>query len=97
MKKINGTDKIWGDSVHIILPTQKVEEKGIVITKYISCEYGESMTYNDALQIAKENGFIEGTFLIMVESPLRGIIYQYANCYECAPFWSEYGTTQGYA
>lgn len=98
MNKINGLDEIWGDSVHIILTNpEKDDGKGIVITKHISDEYGESMTFDDVLQIATENGFSKGTFLIMVENPLRGTMYQYANCYDCEPFWSEYGTTQGYA
>lgn len=101
-KKINGTDEIWGDSVHIVLYGHEINsednnEKGVVITKYISREYGDSMTFDKALEIAKENGFTKGTFLMIVENPLRGIVYQYANCYDGKPFWFEYGTTQGYA
>lgn len=105
-KKINGTDEIWGDSVHIVLYGHEINgnndseadnEKGVVITKYICREYGDSMTFDKALEIAKENGFTKGTFLMIVENPLRGTIYQYANCYNREPFWFEYGTTQGYA
>lgn len=99
--KINATDEIWGDAVRIIIESKSYKtedsDNGVVITKYICKEYNEYMTFDDALQIAKENGFIDGTFLMIVENPLRGIIYQYANCYDGEPYWSEYGTTIGYA
>lgn len=57
---INDSVLIWGDSVIIITrgeETDKEPRKGVAVTKYICDEYGESMTFGDAVQIAKENGF----------------------------------------
>ena len=94
-EKINMSDAIWGDTIRIIIYGE--DGTGKVITKYINGEYDfNTTTYKDAVNIAKENGFDYGTFLMIVENPLRGIIYQYANCYD-EPYWHEYGTTIGYA
>lgn len=99
MKEIKNTDVLFGDVFYIIVPNDDGTDnkKGVVITKYVCQEYDENMTFNDVLSVAKENGFSEGTFIVIAESPREGIIYQYANCYEGEPYWSEYGTTQGYA
>lgn len=106
MDKINLSDKIWGDIIRIFMDDEiclnekmevEVSQKGFFVTKYISEEYDEQLTFNDCVAIAKENGFTRGTFYIMADSPLEGTIYQYANCYDCEPFVSKYGTTRGYA
>lgn len=106
MAEINLSDKIYGDIIRIFMDDEislnekmeiKVTQKGFIVTKYISEEYDEQLTFNDCVTIAKENGFTEGIFYIMAETPLQGKIYQYANCYDREPFVSEYGTTRGYA
>lgn len=106
MGKINLSDEIWGDIIRIFMDDEishndkneiEVTQKGFLVTKYISDERGESITFDDCVSIAKENGFTEGEFFIMVDKPLEGKIYLYANCYEGEPFVSEYGTTRGYA
>lgn len=95
-------DEIWGDSIRLIINGEQSDKtgevsNGVVVTRFISKEYGESMTFNDVLVLAKENGFKKGIFLLIIENPSNGIIYQYANCYDCEPYWSEYGITIGYA
>lgn len=106
MEKINLSDEIWGDIIRIFMDdivsyNEKnepvVTQKGFLVTKYISDECGESLTFDDCVTIAKENGFTKGEFFIMADTPLEGKIYLYANCYEGDPFVSEYGTTRGYA
>lgn len=106
MKQINLSDEIWGDIIRIftddeICLNEKMEtevcKKGFFVTKYVSQEYGERLTFNECVSIAKENGFTRGVFYIMAETPLEGKIYQFANCYDCVPFVSEYGITRGYA
>ena len=106
MGKINLSDEIWGDIIRIFMDDEisrnekneiEVTQKGFLVTKYISDERGESLTFNDCVEIAKENGFTKGEFFIMADTPLEGKIYLYTNCYDGEPFVSEYGTTRGYA
>lgn len=106
MEKINLSDKIWGDIIRIFMDDEicvnekneiEVSQKGFLVTKFISEEYDEQLSFDDCVAIAKENGFTIGTFYIMADTPLEGKIYQYANCYDGEPFVSEYGTTRGYA
>lgn len=91
MGKINLSDEIWGDIIRIFMDDEishndkneiEVTQKGFLVTKYISDERGESITFDDCVSIAKENGFTEGEFFIMADTPLEGKIYLYANCYE---------------
>lgn len=91
MGKINLSDEIWGDIIRIFMDDEishndkneiEVTQKGFLVTKYISDERGESITFDDCVSIAKENGFTEGEFFIMADKPLEGKIYLYANCYE---------------
>lgn len=105
-EKINLSDEIYGDIIRIFADDEhqltenmelKVSKKGFFVTKYDNDINGKSLTFNDCVDIAKEHGFTEGTFYIMAETPLEGTIYQYANCYDCEPYVSEYGTTRGYA
>lgn len=51
-------------------------------------------TFEEVLQVAKRNGWKEGTILLIAESPRSGKIFQYGNYGE---FWVEHGTTRGYA
>lgn len=106
MEKINLSDKLYGDIIRIFMDDEislnekmeiQVLTKGFIVTKYVSEEYDEQLTFDDCVTIAKENGFTTGIFYIMAETPLQGKIYQYANCYDVEPFVSEYGTTRGYA
>lgn len=106
MKEIHLTDKIYGDLIRIFKDDQiafddqmhpYIEKKGFIVTKYVSEERGESLTFADCVDIAKKNGFTIGIFYIMAEKPLEGTVYQYANCYDQKPFVSEYGKTRGYA
>lgn len=106
MEKINLSDKIWGDIIRIFMYDEicvnekneiEVSQKGFLVTKFISEKYDEQLSFDDCVDIAKENGFTRGTFYIMADTPLEGKIYQYANCYDGEPFVYEYGTTRGYA
>ena len=106
MEKINLSDEIYGDYIRIFMDDEisygenneaKVTQKGFLVTKFVSYECGESLTFNDCVAIAKENGFTKGEFFIMADAPREGKIYIYANCYDGEPFVSEYGTTRGYA
>ena len=106
-EQIKLSDEIYGDIIRIFADDENaldenmntyVAKKGFFVTKYVCPEYGETMTFNDCVAIAKEHGFTKGVFYIMADAPLEGKIYQYANCYDDRePFVSEYGTTQGYA
>ena len=101
MEKIHLTDEIYGDIIRIFADDQialddHIEKKGFIVTKYVSEERGESVTFADCVGIAKKNGFTIGIFYIMAEKPLEGTIFQYANCYDQEPFVSEYGKTRGY-
>ena len=106
MNKINLSDKIWGDIILIFMDDEiclneknetEIRQKGFFVTKYIHEEYGEQLTFNDCVAIAKKNGFKRGTFFIMANTPLEGEIYLYANCYDGEPYVSKYGATRGYA
>lgn len=81
----------------MIICVHILKKKGFIVTKYVSEEHGESVTFADCVDIAKKNGFTIGIFYIMAEKPLEGTIFQYANCYDQEPFVSEYGKTRGYA
>lgn len=101
--KIKGTDEVWGDSFRILIHADVTEEnagqmlKGTLLEFYRSLAHEQLLTFDEVVQIAKDNGFTEGTFELIAETPLEGTIYQYANCYDGEPFWSEYGKTRGYA
>jgi len=106
MDEINLSDEIRGGIIRIFMDDEicsnerneiEVSKKGFFVTKYMSEEYDTPLTFNDCVDIAKENGFTEGTFYIIADNPLEGKMYQYANCYKGTPFVSEYGTTRGYA
>ena len=99
MEKLHLTDEIYGDIIRIFADDQialddhmctYIEKKGFIVTKYVSEEHGESVTFADCVDIAKKNGFTIGIFYIMAEKPLEGTIFQYANCYDQEPFISEY-------
>lgn len=99
-EEIKMTDRIYGDFIRILVFREDedgCEIGGEIITKIICEEYGDSITFADVLEIAREAGFRGGEFMVIAETPLRGIIYKYADCYECEPYWCEYGTTRGYA
>ena len=104
--KINLSDFVYGDFIRIFDDDEiqlnenmevEVIRKGFIATKCIGQDVEDQITFNDCVTIAKEHGFTIGTFYIMAETPLSGTIYQYANCYDCEPYVSEYGTTRGYA
>lgn len=106
MNEIKLSEAVWGDIVRIFADDEiclneknevEVAKKGFFVTRYVHEEFGERLTFEDCVSIAKENGFTEGVFYIMAETPLEGTMYQYANCYDCDPFVSEYGKTRGYA
>ena len=67
------------------------------ITKVMCYEYGDNpITFNDILQIAKDNGYKEGVITLICDGALEGKIYQYGN-YHDDEDWHEYGSTIGYA
>ena len=53
------------------------------------------LTLNDALEIAKENGYKEGTILVLSESYFSGDIYRYDNYNEKE--WVRIGNLIGFA
>lgn len=53
------------------------------------------LTLNDALKIAKENGYKEGTILVLSESYLCGAVYRYNNYNEKE--WIKVGSLIGFA
>lgn len=67
------------------------------VRKYIYHEYGDdSPTFEDMLNLAKENGYKSGhgALMLICESSTKGIIYMYGNG---GKYWYEYGMTVGYA
>lgn len=65
------------------------------VKNYIFHEYGDdSPTFEDMLNLAKENGYKQGTLMLICESETKGIIYMYGNS---GNHWYEYGKTIGYA
>lgn len=104
MNKYKLTDTILFDYVRIFADEEiemandgiKTIRSGFIVTKIIT-EYDPFLTFEDCLNIAKENGFTKGVFYIMAEKPLRGVVYQYANCYEGGEMIFEHGETRGYA
>ena len=88
---INGTEELLAlyDFMQIIF-----DDKCIALCRIY--EYGDKpFTFDDVLNIAKENGYKVGVITLICESPLQGIIYQYGNCHDGK--WYEHGTTVGYA
>lgn len=80
MGKINLSDEIWGDIIRIFMDDEishndkneiEVTQKGFLVTKYISDERGESITFDDCVSIAKENGFTEGESVSVIDVFVR--------------------------
>ena len=65
------------------------------ITKYIDAEYDAYLDFQEALDIAKRNGYTEGVILLICEEALKGSVYRYNNY--CDGRWHQTGATYGYA
>jgi len=87
-KQLNGSDTInYADVVRIIF-----DEK--CINKMYIEEYDDLPTFDDVLNIAKENGYKNGVILLIAENPLHGEIYEYGNY---GHVWVEHGVTKGHS
>lgn len=70
--------------------------EGFAQHKYILREWGEEMTFQDCIDIAKANGAKENDVIIVIlDSPLEGVGYMYNNYADNT--WTEYCRTNGYA
>lgn len=76
-------DVMYWDSVSIIFADKRIRW------------YPEGFTLDEVLELAKANGYTEGTITVIAENALKGKLYQYDNygTHE----WVEHGTTVGYA
>ena len=86
MKK---TDKVENnfDLYHLIFGDKCIRKK-------VSTIYGDGYpTFENMLNIAKENGYKKGALMLICESASNGIIYMYGND---GDYWYEYGKTVGY-
>lgn len=88
MEEIKPGDSIgYADIIKIIFENKCVEI-------FLGIERCLNYTFNEVLQEAKRNGYNSGTIILIAESPLSGMIYQYGNY---GDYWAEHGTTMGYA
>lgn len=90
--KLQGSDKIgYADSVYIIF-------EGKCVKIFLGYDQCLNYTFDDIMKRAFENGYKnkdeDGTILLIAESPLSGKVYRYGNY---GDFWTEIGTTTGYA
>lgn len=88
MSKINLNDKIgYADVIKIIFKEKCVD-------KYLGNERCIDFTFQEVMELAKTNGWQDGTIMLIAESPLKGKVYQYGNY---GDYWVEHGETRGYA
>lgn len=86
MSEIKGTDSIgYADYLHIVFKEKCVEH-------FPDDEL--NTTFDEVLEIARKNGFKDGTILLVAESPLNGNVYRYGNY---GDYWVKIGKTMGYA
>jgi hypothetical protein len=67
----------------------------IAITKHISAEYEEGLTFINALELAEGYGYTGGVIIMICEDLLSGVVYKYNNY--CDGRWHQVGSTCGYA
>lgn len=88
MYSLKNTDSIGIANVIRIIFNDKC------ITKYITEDKCMDFTFNEVLDIAKENTYKTGLIILIAESPLHGKIYEYGNY---GDYWVKHGSTRGYA
>ena len=91
MNKIKGTDIIWADILMVVFDDKCVK----LYCGDPRLDHPACYTFDDIIKVAKDNGYVSGSILLIAESPLTGHIYQYGN-YE-PDQWYEHGKTMGYA
>lgn len=57
--------------------------------------YDSEITLEDIKAMCETEGYGEGIITVIVESPFKGVIYQYGN--SCDDTWYIHGKTEGYA
>lgn len=67
----------------------------IAITKHISAEYEDGLTFINALELAEGYGYEKGVIIMICEDEMSGTVYKYGN-YDDG-LWYQVGTTCGYA
>lgn len=86
--EIKGTDSIgYADYLHIVFGEKCVEF-------FPELERALDTTFDEVLEVARNNGFENGTILLVAESPLNGTVYRYGNY---GDYWVKIGETMGYA
>lgn len=86
--EIKGTDSIgYADYLHIVFDKKCVEF-------FPDLRRELDTTFDEVLEVAKKNGFENGTILLVAESPLNGTVYRYGNY---GDYWAKIGETMGYA
>ena len=85
--RVDGSKKIYDGIIRIICGDSA---KTIMLTAE-GTEEDSFISLNDCLSLID---YEEGVCIVIVDDALSGEIYQYGNY---GPFWTTYGTTQGYA
>ncbi len=86
--EIKDTDSIgYADTLRIIF-----EDK--CVRKVLDNERQLDFTFAEVYHTAVDNGYSEGTIILIAESPLEGKVFQYGNY---GDFWVEHCHTRGYA
>lgn len=86
--EIKDTDSIgYADTLRIIFGDKCVR-------KVLDNERQLDFTFAEVFHVAVDNGYSEGTIIVIAESPLEGKVFQYGNY---GDFWVEHGHTRGYA
>ena len=88
MEQIKGTDSIgYADYLYIVFGEKCVEF-------FPKLERQLNTTFDEVVEVARKNGYENGTILLIAESPLSGTVYRYGNY---GAYWVEIGSTMGYA
>ena len=88
MSKHKNDEQILTEDIKVIF-----DEKVINIMQ--DFEFDEPMTFGDILEKSIENGYVDGTILLITESYLKGTIYRYGNYRD--DLWYEVGNMVGFA
>lgn len=92
MKKLDGKAPLYEEIITIVLNRKKTIE---IMQMDETFENDTMITLDKCLEIAKEEGYTNGTILVIAESYLDGKIYRYNNYSEGE--WCEVGTMAGFA
>lgn len=96
-RKTNFEDIGFYESVTVVIKNYDYEgnKKTIAFTLSNYYEDGEMLNFGYVFNKAKENGYKNGTILLILESYLDGKIYRYGNYRD--EYWYLVGETRGFA